>query len=339
MDESDSDPGSYPIPPASVHLSSLTPPPSARLLLSRHVTRRTRPLQSSPPLAYLSLQGLLGEASSARSIGGGGLSREEALAWELFTPYQRFLIVAVIGVAAAESKKNGVIAQLQNSVDLRPRMADEVILLDFWPSPFGVRARIALREKGVEFEYREENLREKSPLLLQMNPVHKKIPVLIHNGKPVCESMNVVQYIDEVWSDKNPLLPSDPYQRAQARFWVDFIDTKVYEPADKIWSTKGEVQEKAKKEYIEALKILESELGNKPYFGGDNFGFIDIAMTGYYMWFEASEKCGNFSIEPECPTLMASAKRCLQRDSVVNSVPEPEKIVEFAFKIRKIYCV
>nr|VDD00196.1 unnamed protein product [Brassica rapa] len=39
--------------------------------------------------------------------------------------------------------------------------------------------------------------------------------------------MNVVQYIDEVWSAKNPLLSSNPYQRAQARFWVDFIDTKV----------------------------------------------------------------------------------------------------------------
>uniref|UniRef100_A0A1J3IHC3 Glutathione S-transferase n=1 Tax=Noccaea caerulescens TaxID=107243 RepID=A0A1J3IHC3_NOCCA len=219
-------------------------------------------------------------------------------------------------------------------------MADEVILLDFWPSPFGVRARIALREKGIEFEYREENLRDKSPLLLEMNPVHKKIPVLIHNGKPVCESMNVVQYIDEVWSDKNPiLLPSDPYQIAHARFLVDFIDTKLYEPADKIWSTKGEVQETAKKEYIEALKFLESELGDKPYFGGDNFGFVDIAMTGYYIWFEAFEKCGNFSIEPECPTLMASAKRCLQRESVVKSLPDPEKIVEYAFEIRKIYCV
>ncbi|CAN7129029.1 unnamed protein product [Brassica rapa subsp. narinosa] len=34
-------------------------------------------------------------------------------------------------------------------------------------------------------------------------------------------------------------------------------------------------------------------------------------MTGYYMWFEAFEKCGNFSIEPECPTLIALAKRCL----------------------------
>ncbi|KAH0919176.1 hypothetical protein HID58_026836 [Brassica napus] len=146
--------------------------------------------------------------------------------------------------------------------------------------------------------------------------------------------MNVVQYIDEVWSAKNPLLSSNPYQRAQARFWVDFIDTKVFEPADEIWSTKGEVQEKAKKEYIEALKILD-----KPYFGGDNFGFVYIAMTGYYMWFEAFKKCGNFSIERECPTLMALAKRCLQRDSVVNSFPNPERIVEFAFKIRKIYCV
>ena len=106
-------------------------------------------------------------------------------------------------------------------------MADEVILLDYWASPFGMRARIALREKGVKFECREENLRDKSPLLLQMNPVHTKIPVLIHNGKPVCESMNVVQYIDEVWPEKNAILPSDPYQRAQARFWIDFIDTKV----------------------------------------------------------------------------------------------------------------
>ena len=61
-------------------------------------------------------------------------------------------------------------------------MAKEVILLDFWPSMYGMRTRIALREKGVDFEYRDENLREKSPLLLQMHPV------LIHNGKPVCES-------------------------------------------------------------------------------------------------------------------------------------------------------
>ncbi|KAJ4800088.1 Glutathione S-transferase [Rhynchospora pubera] len=109
-------------------------------------------------------------------------------------------------------------------------MASEkgVMLLDFWVSPFGQRARIALAEKGVQYEYKEENLTEKSELLLKANPVHKKIPVLIHDGKPVCESLIIVEYIDEVWSDKAPLMPSDPYQRAQARFWADFIDKKVY---------------------------------------------------------------------------------------------------------------
>ncbi|KAM7277960.1 hypothetical protein ACFE04_005094 [Oxalis oulophora] len=59
------------------------------------------------------------DSSSARAINKCGFTRDQALAWDLFTPYQRFLIVAVIGVAVAESKKNGVIQQLQKSVELR----------------------------------------------------------------------------------------------------------------------------------------------------------------------------------------------------------------------------
>ena len=106
-------------------------------------------------------------------------------------------------------------------------MAGEVVLLDFWPSMFGMRVRIALAEKGIKYQYKEEDLKNKSPLLLEMNPINKQIPVLIHNGKPVCESLIIVQYIDEVWNNKSSLLPSDPYQRAQARFWADFVDKKV----------------------------------------------------------------------------------------------------------------
>ncbi|KFK42224.1 hypothetical protein AALP_AA2G227300 [Arabis alpina] len=214
-------------------------------------------------------------------------------------------------------------------------MANEVILLDFWPSMFGMRTRIALREKGVEFEYREEDLRNKSPLLLQTNPIHKKIPVLIHNGKPVCESSIQVQYIDEVWSHKNPILPSDPYQRAQARFWSDFIDKKVYEASRKTWTTKGEELEAAKKEFIEILKTLETELGDKTYFGGDGFGFVDIAMIGFYTWFPAFEKFGNLSIEEECPKLMVWVKKCLERETVAKSLPDPHKVTEFVAEVRK----
>lgn len=104
-----------------------------------------------------------------------------------------------------------------------------MILLDFWVSPFGVRVKIALAEKGIKYkyEYEEEILNDKSELLLKANPVNKQIPVLIHNGKAVCESTIILEYIDEVWKDKSPILPCEPYERALARFWADYVDKKV----------------------------------------------------------------------------------------------------------------
>ncbi|OVA12035.1 Glutathione S-transferase [Macleaya cordata] len=113
-------------------------------------------------------------------------------------------------------------------------MADEVVLLDSWASPYEMRVRLALAEKGIKYEYRDENLREKGALLLNMNPVHKKILVLIHNGKPISESLLIVEYIDEVLKNKSPLLPSDPYERATARFWADYVDKKIYDYGKKV---------------------------------------------------------------------------------------------------------
>ncbi|KAF3950253.1 hypothetical protein ACB098_11G043800 [Castanea mollissima] len=214
-------------------------------------------------------------------------------------------------------------------------MADEVVLLDFWPSMFGMRVRIALAEKGIEYEYKEEDLRNKSPLLLEMNPIHKKIPVLIHNGKPVCESLIIVQYIDEVWNDRSPLLPTDPYQRAHARFWADYVDKKVYEVSRKIWTTKGEEKEAGKKEFFEIFKTLEGELGDKPYFGGETFGFVDLSLIPFYSWFHAIETFGEFNMEAECPKIVAWAKRCLQIETVAKTLPDQKKVYEFVGQMRK----
>nr|WQA41631.1 glutathione S-transferase [Salix lindleyana] len=214
-------------------------------------------------------------------------------------------------------------------------MEDRVILLDFWSSSWAMRVKVALAEKGIEYESMEQNLIDKSPLLLEMNPVHKMIPVLIHNGKPICEPLNIVQYIDEVWKEKSPLLPSDSYQRSQARFWADYIDKKIYNNAKKLWKEKGEKQEEVKREFIEGLKTLEGELGDNLYFGGESFGFVDVVLVPVTSWFHSLEICGKFSIEAECPKITAWIKRCMEKESVSTSLPDPHKIYDFVLLLKQ----
>ncbi|XP_051136255.1 probable glutathione S-transferase [Andrographis paniculata] len=215
-------------------------------------------------------------------------------------------------------------------------MGEQVVLLGTRYSGFAMRARVALSEKGVDYEFKEENLGNKSPLLLQTNPIHKKIPVLIHNGNPVCESLIIVEYIDEVWKDKSPpLLPSDPYQRAHARLWADLVEKKVSASAMKVWTGKEGERQPAVEEFIDNLKLFERELGEKPYFGGESFGFVDVALIPFYSWFEAYEILGNFKIEEHCPTLLAWGKRCMEKESVAKSLPNPKEVYDFVLVLRK----
>ncbi|KAI4382475.1 hypothetical protein MLD38_008435 [Melastoma candidum] len=130
--------------------------------------------------------------------------------------------------------------------------ADLMLLLGVRASPFVRRVQMVLDLKGIDYEYREDDLLNKSPLLLKLNPVHKKFPVLVHHGKPIPESQVIIEYIDEKWADK-PILPLDPYDRAMARFWARYFDEKCILAVWKaVWvSPPGEEREKACEEAYE----------------------------------------------------------------------------------------
>ncbi|CAK9169796.1 unnamed protein product [Ilex paraguariensis] len=213
----------------------------------------------------------------------------------------------------------------------------DVVLLDFWVSPFCIRVKMALAEKGVAYVNQEEDLHlGKSRSLIRSNPVYQKVPVLLHNGKPICESTNIVYYIDETWPSP-PLLPSCPYARSRARFWANFIDKKVFEASSKIWMSKKEEKDVANKEFIEILKVLEGALGEKDYFGGDNFGFVDIIAISVASRFCTYEKFGGFKVEDHCPKFAAWMKRCMERESVSKVLPCPEDVHEFLIMLRMMH--
>lgn len=213
----------------------------------------------------------------------------------------------------------------------------DIKLLGAWPSPFVNRVQIALNLKSVKYEFLEEQYGTKSELLLKSNPVHKKIPVLIHGDKPVCESLIIVQYIDEVWSFGPSIFPSDPYDAALARFWAAYVDDKLLPIMLETRKAEGvEAKMAAFERLKEGLVVLEDAFAKcskgKDFFGGDSIGYLDIAFGCCLGWIKASEKMVEVVLldETKTPGLVGWAERFCSHEAVKGTLPETEKLLEIA---------
>ncbi|XP_020203019.1 probable glutathione S-transferase [Cajanus cajan] len=212
---------------------------------------------------------------------------------------------------------------------------EELVLLGAVGSTFVCRIEIALKLKGVEYKYVEEDLSNKSDLLLKYNPVHKKVPVFVHNGKPIAESLVIVEYIDNIWKH-NPILPSDPYQRALARFWSKFIDDKVVVAAwTAVFTVDEKEREKNSEESLEALQFLENEIKDKKFFGGEDIGLVDIAAVCIAFWIPIIQEIGGLELftSDKFPKLYKWSQELTNHPVVKQSLP-PRDPVFAIFKRR-----
>ncbi|KAK2457338.1 putative glutathione S-transferase [Trifolium repens] len=216
---------------------------------------------------------------------------------------------------------------------------EDLKVFGLWSSPFSQRVVWTLKLKGVSYEYYGEDLANKSNLLLQYNPIYKKVPVLVHNGKPISESMVIVQYIDETWP-QIALLPQDAYERGNVRFWSKFIEEKSMQMME-FFLYDGERQERAIKETLDILRVIENESGlsEKMFIGGKTIGLADIALGWVAHTLPVMEEIVGvkFITIDAFPHLHSWMKNFLEIPAIKNNLPPHEQLVEYFRERRKVF--
>ncbi|KAK8945477.1 Glutathione S-transferase U18 [Platanthera guangdongensis] len=218
-------------------------------------------------------------------------------------------------------------------------------LVGFSASPYVARARVALNLKRIDYEFVVEEFGKKSQLLIQSNPVYKKVPVLIHRGNPISESLVILHYIDEVWAAAGPpILPADPYDRATARFWAAYIDDKLPAQSSVLFNDQADEAEKeeAKVKLVQVLEPLEEAFkkcsGGNRFFGGDTIGYIDIVLGSCLGGLKAMEVISGIKLldEAKIPRLVEWAD-CFCSSDAVKGVIDVNEMVEFVKLARSLF--
>jgi glutathione S-transferase len=90
-------------------------------------------------------------------------------------------------------------------------------------SPYARKARIIALEKEIPLELVDEDLQNKSPRLLDANPLGKVPTLILDNGTTVYDSPVICQYLDSL-NDKMIMIPRLGPERIEVLKWEAFAD-------------------------------------------------------------------------------------------------------------------
>jgi glutathione S-transferase len=142
--------------------------------------------------------------------------------------------------------------------------------------PYAARARIVLAEKGVEVEVVEIDLDNRPEWLYGKN-VTGRVPVLEEDGRPLPESVVIMEFLEDRYPEP-PLLPPDPADRALVRLLI-FRDKELTDPYYAF--RRGE--DGADERLLPKLAQLNVALSERPYLGGAEYGLADIAYVPWIL--------------------------------------------------------
>jgi glutathione S-transferase len=186
------------------------------------------------------------------------------------------------------------------------QLSTMIRIIGSFVSPYVRKALACLNLKGVVYEvdpitpfFGNDEFERLSPL--------RRIPVLIDGDFHTSDSSVICAYLDEAYPG-HPLFPADPKDRARARWFEEFADTrlgdlfiwglfyqKIVRPI--VWGEPGDqsrIDKSLNEDIPAALDYLECELSPEGFLFGD-IGVADISLAsffrnGAYAGFETDSK-------------------------------------------------
>ena len=180
-----------------------------------------------------------------------------------------------------------------------------ITLYDAGRCPYCARVRIALAEKGIEYETVEIDLDDRPAWIYEKNPLGR-VPVLEEDTFVLAESAVIDEYLDERYPEP-PLWPADPAARALGRMLVFRFD-ELSRPYYAL--RRGD--DDARERLDAVLATLDPVLQEQRFLSGVEFGLADIA---YIPWILRARDRMDVDLE-RFPALSEWVNRLAERPSI-----------------------
>jgi glutathione S-transferase len=195
--------------------------------------------------------------------------------------------------------------------------------------PYAHRTRLVLAEKNVPFELIEIDLQYKPAWFDAKLSGYGKVPALEHDEHHIWESAIVNEYLEEVFPEPR-LLPVDPAQRAAARIWVDYANTRFAPAFGRLLrAPNGADESAARQELAESLKHIDQGIARAssdgPYFLGAAPSLVDFAFYPWFARWGALQHYRGLAVAPELRRLT----RWIAQVRELASVRKHENLTEY----------
>ncbi len=166
-----------------------------------------------------------------------------------------------------------------------------IILYEHPLSPYAQKCKIALAEKGIDFETRLPEAFGTGATtdrgFIEQNPRHE-VPTLVDGDVRLFDSTIILEYLEDKWPQP-ALLPKEPAERARVRMLEDIMDTQYEAINWAILEIEGfrrasgglrqQLLGRAADQTARLQTWLEGQLGARPWFNGSSFGWGDVAVA------------------------------------------------------------